>query len=186
MKLKYIIAFIMLTVPLIGVCQQNIRGNISATDKEPLVGATVQILNTSNGTITDLEGNFELPFVPREADIVFSYVGYLSDTVSAQFNSSMNIVLKEDSGQLSEVVIKGNSSTIDEMQPILNELISEKELLKAACCNLSESFETNASVDVSITDAVSGAKMIRMLGLDGRYVLISREGIPHIRGLNSK
>ena len=143
-------------------------------------------MNTSNGTITDLEGNFELPSVPKDADIVFSYVGYLSDTVSARFNSSMNIVLKEDSEQLSEVVIKGNTSTIDEMQPILNELISEKELLKAACCNLSESFETNASVDVSITDAVSGAKMIRMLGLDGRYVLISREGIPHIRGLNSK
>ena len=158
MKLKYIIVIIMLTVPLIGVCQQNIRGNISSTDKEPLVGATVQILNTSNGTITDLEGNFELPSVPKEADIVFSYVGYLSDTVSAQFNSSMNIVLKEDSEQLSEVVIKGNSSTIDEMQPILNELISEKELLKAACCNLSESFETNASVDVSITDAVSAQK----------------------------
>lgn len=186
MKLKYVIVFIMLTVPLIGICQQDIRGNISSTDKEPLVGASIQILNTSNGTITDLEGNYELLAVPKNADIVFSFVGYLSDTVSAQFNSFMNIVLKEDSEQLSEVVIKGNSSTIDEMQPILNELISEKELLKAACCNLSESFETNASVDVSITDAVSGAKMIRMLGLDGRYVLISREGIPHIRGLNSR
>ena len=186
MKLKYIIVFIMLTVPLIGICQQNIKGNISSTDKEPFIGATIQILNSSNGTITDLDGNFELQDVPQNANIVFSFVGYLSDTVSALFNSPMNIVLKEDSEQLSEVVIKGKSSTIDEMQPILNELISEKELLKAACCNLSESFETNASVDVSFADAVTGAKSIKMLGLDGRYVLISREGIPHVRGLNSR
>ena len=63
--------------------------------------------------------------------------------------------------------------------------ISSKELQKAACCNLSESFETNATVDVSFTDAVSGAKQIKMLGLDGIYTQITQENIPLIRGLSS-
>lgn len=60
--------------------------------------------------------------------------------------------------------------------------ISSKELLKAACCNLSESFETNPSIDVNITDAISGTKQIRMLGLTSPYILITTENIPSIRG----
>lgn len=186
MQIKYFITFIILTVPIFGYSQQTIRGNVSSTDKEPLIGATVQILNSINGAITDIEGNFEIPNVRESDKIVVSYVGYLGDTLSATPGKVMNIYLKEDSEKLDEVVVKGQSASIDELKPILNELISEKELLKAACCNLSESFETNASVDVSFADAITGAKTIKMLGLDGRYVLISREGIPHVRGLNSR
>lgn len=63
--------------------------------------------------------------------------------------------------------------------------IDDQELKKAACCNLSESFETNASVDVSFSDAVTGTKQIEMLGLAGKYALIQRENIPYARGLNA-
>lgn len=62
-------------------------------------------------------------------------------------------------------------------------LISGKELLKAACCNLSESFETTPSIDVSFTDAVSGYKQIQLLGLASANTLITRENIPDNRGL---
>ncbi len=63
--------------------------------------------------------------------------------------------------------------------------LSTGELEKAACCNLSESFGTNASVDVNFTDAVSGAKKIKMLGLDGVYAQITHENMPLVRGLSS-
>ncbi len=63
--------------------------------------------------------------------------------------------------------------------------ISSKELLKAACCNLSESFETNATVDVSFTNAVSGTKQLKMLGLDQKYTSLTKELLPSIRGLAS-
>ncbi|MFV0304919.1 MAG: TonB-dependent receptor domain-containing protein [Moheibacter sp.] len=63
--------------------------------------------------------------------------------------------------------------------------ISDKELLKAACCNLSESFETNATVDVSYANAVSGAKQLKMLGLDQKYILLTKELLPEIRGISS-
>ncbi|WP_233207777.1 TonB-dependent siderophore receptor [Siphonobacter sp. BAB-5405] len=58
-------------------------------------------------------------------------------------------------------------------------------MAKAACCNLSESFETNASVSVNYGDAVTGAKQIQLLGLAGNYVQINTENIPNIRGLNT-
>ena len=61
--------------------------------------------------------------------------------------------------------------------------IGTKELLKAACCNLSESFETNATVDVSFTNAVTGTKQLKMLGLDQKYTALTKELLPSIRGL---
>lgn len=173
-------------MPLLGMSQNNINGSVSNNIDEPLIGATIQILGTTNGTIADAYGKFQLSETSPEDRIVISFIGYLNDTLKIEDRKSLVIVLEEDSEKLKEVVVKGQSTTIDELQPILNELISEKELLKAACCNLSESFETNASVDVSFSDAITGAKTIQMLGLDGRYVLISREGIPHVRGLNSR
>jgi outer membrane receptor for ferrienterochelin and colicins len=63
--------------------------------------------------------------------------------------------------------------------------IDKKELLKAACCNLSESFETNATVDVSFSNAVTGTKQLKMLGLDQKYTSFTKELLPEIRGLAS-
>jgi outer membrane receptor for ferrienterochelin and colicins len=61
-------------------------------------------------------------------------------------------------------------------------LVSSKELLKAACCNLAESFETNPSIDVNFSDALTGTKQIKMLGLTSPYLMITEENIPSVRG----
>ena len=63
------------------------------------------------------------------------------------------------------------------------EIISSKELLRAACCNLGESFTTNPSVDVNYADAATGAQQIKLLGLSGTYVQMLTENIPNYRGL---
>lgn len=65
------------------------------------------------------------------------------------------------------------------------DLISKDELFRAACCNLGESFVTNPSVDVNYSDAATGAKQIRLLGLSGTYVQILTENIPNFRGASS-
>jgi len=181
-----ILIIIALTVPNVGFGQQTISGKVLSTAEEPLIGATVKVFNSAKGAITDVDGKFQIEGVKLNDKLVISFVGYLPDTISVSQNQEYIIRLAEDTEKLDEIIVEGQSTSIDELKPVLSELISEKELLKAACCNLSESFETNASVDVSFADAITGAKTIRMLGLDGRYVLISREGIPHIRGLNSK
>lgn len=61
-------------------------------------------------------------------------------------------------------------------------LVTSKELLKAACCNLAESFETNPSIDVNFSDALTGNKQIKMLGLTSPYIMITEDNIPSVRG----
>ncbi|MEN8226425.1 MAG: TonB-dependent receptor, partial [Bacteroidota bacterium] len=86
---------------------------------------------------------------------------------------------------LKEVVItnKAPGAFISRLDPIYTQNINGAELQKAACCNLSESFETNASVDISYSDAVTGAKQIQLLGLRGTYSQLMTENIPNLRGL---
>ena len=66
----------MQTIPLLGVSQQTISGKVTSNEDGALIGATVRIMNSTLGAVTDLEGNFELQAVPQDARIVFSYLGY--------------------------------------------------------------------------------------------------------------
>lgn len=64
-------------------------------------------------------------------------------------------------------------------------IIGREELFRAACCNLGESFTTNPSVDVNYSDATTGAKQIKLLGLSGIYVQMLTENLPNFRGAAS-
>lgn len=102
--------------------------------------------------------------------------------------TGMNEVSANDTAiGLNAATITGNKPvrSFDKDAVGLTENISDKELLKAACCNLSESFETNATVDVSYANAVSGTKQLKMLGLDQKYILLTKELLPEIRGISS-
>jgi copper chaperone CopZ len=166
----------------------NITGMIYEKDpvgnKQPLIGATVRWLNQNDGTVTDLEGYFYLDRVDSETDIEVSYVGYQSDTISMQNESMVSIVLT-DAMTLNtvEVVHRKKTTEISFLNPIKVQNIDEKEFMKAACCNIAESFETNPSVDISFTDAVTGTKKIQLLGLEGPNIQVMRENMPYIRGL---
>lgn len=85
---------------------------------------------------------------------------------------------------LQEIVVKGNRSGVIKSDGLFDRItITRKELCKAACCNLGESFTTNPSVDVSYNDAATGAKQIKLLGLSGSYVQMMTENMPNFRGL---
>ena len=85
---------------------------------------------------------------------------------------------------LQEVTVTANKAARVRLSAIGNtELISSRELLRAACCNLGESFTTNPSVDVNYADAATGAQQIKLLGLSGTYVQMLTENIPNYRGL---
>lgn len=154
-------------------------------EKESIVGANLHWANTNIGTVTDENGHFTLTFPPKPATLVVSFVGYQNDSIAYdQVGDGMEILLR-NGVNLKEVVItvRDRGSYVSTLQPIKTEMITTAELRKAACCNLSESFETSASVEVSYSDAVSGAKEIRMLGLDGVYAQLTTENIPNLRGL---
>lgn len=78
---------------------------------------------------------------------------------------------------------KQRTTNIATLNPIRTQIITEKEMFKAACCNLSESFETNSSVDVSYNDAITGSKQIQLLGLSGNYTQLTVENLPGPRGI---
>ncbi len=88
-----------------------------------------------------------------------------------------------DVKQLSEVTMSAQrAGRVKAMGASNTEIISAEELLRAACCNLGESFTTNPSVDVNYTDAATGAQQIKLLGLSGTYVQMLTENIPNYRG----
>ncbi|MEM6831264.1 MAG: carboxypeptidase-like regulatory domain-containing protein, partial [Bacteroidota bacterium] len=168
------------------VLSQTVRGKVENQQHEALIGATILELGTSNGVLSDAQGLFNIKLSAEEGSLVISYNGYQPDTVSAYLAGEKHYQLKELPRELEEVTVRSTTTFLDDVAAKHVDVITEAELTKAACCNLSESFETNASVDVSFTDAISGTKTIQMLGLNGRYVQINRENVPHIRGLTGR
>jgi outer membrane receptor for ferrienterochelin and colicins len=152
----------------------------------PLIGANLLWEGTALGATTDFEGNFKLENTRENHQLVVSYVGYETDTIHAphKLGSEVDIILSHANNlDVVEIVHRKKTTEISMVDPIKVHKIGEDELMKAACCNLAESFETNPSVDVSFTDAVTGTRKIEMLGLAGKYVQITRESMPNIRGL---
>ena len=102
---KYIIILLMAFVAMAASAQKTVKGTVVDQSGEPIIGATVQVKGTSTGTITDLDGNFTLPNVPAKGQIVVSFIGYISETIT-NFNNP-KVVLKEDAQQIEEVVVVG-------------------------------------------------------------------------------
>ncbi|MFL5764532.1 MAG: TonB-dependent receptor [Bacteroidia bacterium] len=166
----------------------TVRGKSNKGSSELLPGANVIWLNKMNGTTTGANGEFTLAAPDSlPALLMISMIGYKTDTVTVTSLAGKISITLRNSLELGTVVVEDKqSSTMNKIfTPINQEVIGKKELLKAACCNLSESFSTNASVDVAFTDAVSGAKKIQMLGLDGVYTQFLGENIPTLRGLSA-
>ena len=150
----------------------------------PLVGANVYWAGTTVGVATDLDGRFQLEPVKSTNLLVTSFMGFHNDTTEVTTHSELTIVLVSDL-VLEEVNITERKMAVlrSRVSALQTETITGEALCMAACCNLSESFETSASVDVAYSDAATGAKQIRLLGLSGTYVQMITENTPNIRGL---
>ncbi|ANE53481.1 TonB-dependent receptor [Flavisolibacter tropicus] len=169
--------------------QHTIVGVVLEEDQKggfkPLVGASVIWLGTTIGTATDSAGVFTIANTANSSRLVVSYAGYQPDTLAVVPTKELKIILAQGK-QLNEVKVTagGRPATyINAYDPFRTAIMTRKELLKAACCNLSESFETNPSVDVSYNDAVTGSKQIQLLGLSGNYTQLTVENLPGPRGL---
>jgi hypothetical protein len=156
-------------------------------DTAALIGANVYWANTTEGTASDETGIAHLPVhhhLPHQ--LVVSYIGFYNDTLTVTDPDKRHyyvFLINVRMLNAVEVVQKRKTQFVSSIETIKTEFIGEDELKRAACCDLSESFETNASVDVSYSDAVTGAKEIRLLGLDGVYVEMLQEKVPSLRGL---
>ena len=179
--MRTILLSITLLFPLI-IISQEVSGKVLKDDDTPVVGANVYWINKSAGTVTDIDGNYKLENPKNIDKYVISYIGFFNDTISSNYENQKIYLQKKSDLEEVEVTYNTKSSSVSLLSSanILN--ISSEELLKAACCNLAESFETTPSIDVNFSDAISGRKQISMLGLSGPNILMSIENIPAIRG----
>ncbi|MDD2488159.1 MAG: TonB-dependent receptor [Bacteroidales bacterium] len=169
--------------------QSKIDGTVyDLKTNEKLAYVNLFWLNTNKGTSTDINGKFSLNANSKNNKLVLSYIGYYNDTIEVKPNSKdIKLYLKENTTLLKQVTIneRKQSSFMSKMSLEQKEVISSEGLKHLACCNLGESFENTASVDVGYSDAVSGSKQIQLLGLTGVYSQLLLENMPFLRGLSA-
>ena len=185
--MKYLKYFLILT-PYLLMAQAAIEGKILIQENNetyPLAGVNIFWLDSAVGTVSNQEGDFSISPVSSTNRLIIKYLGFKTDTLSITPGKKIFHFMKEDTGEsLDEIELiqrrKAAQKSYIAAQNITQ--VNSAELLKAACCNLSESFETNPSIDVNFSDALTGTKQIRMLGLSSPYLLITEENIPSVRG----
>lgn len=167
---------------------QHIEGTVyepHENEPKPLPGVNIYWKGTQSGTVSDKNGNFSIAASNQTHDLVFSFVGFKNDTLHVHYGHEPVSHVMHENPTLDEVEVSTRARTnfVSRMSTVNTTTITSGELTRAACCNLSESFETSASVDVSYTDAVTGARQIELLGLAGIYTQMMSENMPNLRGL---
>ena len=193
MKTFKIIVFAMIMICALNTMSQSLSGNVyelsKKNEKVPLTGASVYWLETTVATVTDMNGKFKLSEKGiTDMRLVVMFIGYTCNTLKiSKDTTTFDIQLQQSSNKLKAVDISGggNGAFTSKINARQTQVVTTGELYKAACCNLAESFETNASVDVSYSDAITGAKQIQLLGLSGIYSQIQTENIPSVTGMAS-
>ncbi len=190
MRSKFLL-LLLLVFSTYAFAQEVVKGTVYEKNEEgklsPLVGVNIIWHGTKFGTTSDIDGHFAIAKHKESIHLIFSMTGYKTDTLLVTDQNSIDVVLSTKATKLNEVEVVGKTNTtFSDFLSVENKgIMTDKELYKAACCNLSESFETNPSVDVSFTDAITGAKQIEMLGLSGVYTQTTMENLPYVRGLMS-
>ena len=184
---KNSIIIIFLVLPLFLFSQETLTGMImdknNPKDNLGVFRANVYWLNNSIGATTNEKGWFTIPYKKSYKKLVVSYVGYKTDTLNISDLEPIHHFITLEN-ELEEVTLKSKKKATQRsfIQTKNVFTVNSAELLKAACCNLAESFETNPSIDVNFSDALTGTRQIQMLGLKSPYLLITQENIPSIRG----
>jgi outer membrane receptor for ferrienterochelin and colicins len=184
---KQILFNLIILFPSLIFAQTNLKGMIMDAQNPKtnlgISGATVNWLHTNVGAITNDKGWFTIPYKKEYEKLVVSYIGYITDTITVSNLTPLRHFISSES-TLKEITIRSKRDAIQRsLFATANTFtVNNDELLKAACCNLAESFETNPSIDVSFSDALTGTRQIQMLGLKSPYLQIMQENIPTIRG----
>jgi len=175
---------ILLFFSFTSLAQVNISGQVvqkSSGIQSPLPSANIYWQGTDTGVSADVDGLFELIYVAN-TPLIISFVGYKADTIHG-VRPGQKLAISLEPKELNEVTVEAKTDAIklDLKSATQVQILSQKELAKAPCCNLAESFETNASIDASFADAATGQRQINMIGLTGTYAQIMQENIPAMR-----
>lgn len=185
-RLKFMISCCLLSLfPTLLTAQ--IQGTVIDEDGYAMTGATVKWLE-GGGTTVDVDGKFELENQAGQDRFQISYLGFTTrkfwlDTLE----TPLKIILTEAGTSLDavEVTARDNGRSASLLSNRNIESISSKELRKAPCCSLAESFENSPVVDLTYGDPLTGRREIQVLGLRGNYTQLTLEKRPMLDGLAS-
>ena len=181
--MKQILCVVVLFWGLQLQAQELVKGKVVNQNNQPLEGVEIiYIDNSSIGATTNDQGLFEIEYL--SGGVLQFYLPEYETSEQPLADASFFLHTLQPENHLSGLVIttKRNNLQRSLTSNTNTATMNSGELLKAACCNLAESFETNPSIDVNFSDAVSGSKQIKMLGLTSPYILIAEENIPTVRG----
>lgn len=184
---KLFFSLILILISSTIFAQKTLTGTVTDANSEPIPGANLVWVGTAAGTTTTPNGEFTIDKPAGTNRLAVSFIGFESDTLAISPEQEYIDITLSEGVQLQEVNVVGRKLGMQKMRSsVANaDLISSDELCRAACCNLGESFVTNPSVDVNYSDAATGAKQIRLLGLSGTYVQMLTENIPNFRGASA-
>ncbi len=175
----------LMAVPLLAFSQSTKEGVVVQRQDGgtflPLPGVTVQFVPNGPGTRTNSDGRFLIAVAAGFDSIEVRHVGYTTRRYAVQ-DDMTRVVLDLVNVEGRAVTVEAEQSSITSA-PVKTERISSRDLTKAACCSLAESFEKSPTVEVSFSDAISGARTIQLLGLRGTYTQLLTEAVPAVRGM---
>jgi TonB-linked SusC/RagA family outer membrane protein len=133
----------------------SVKGHIEDEQGEPIIGASVMEVLTTNGTVSDLDGNFVLQVKDEKSTLKISYVGFISQSIRVGSQRNINVVLKEDNKSLSEVVVVGYGHQKKESVVGAISQVSSKDLLSTPAANVTQAIA--GKIPGVITTQTSGA-----------------------------
>ncbi len=180
----FLTAVVCMSLTHLWAADRHVKGYVLDREGLPLPGVTIHD-GLNHTSVTDDDGYFELHTPAHVTRLHAHYVGFLSLTHDMERPDDVQILVMTPDTELQEVTVTaGGMGTVRNRLSVLNtESVTSQALTRAACCNLSESFVNNPSVDVTYSDAVSGARQIQLLGLAGTYVQMLTENFPNLRGV---
>ncbi len=151
---------------LLGSAQKTVTGNVKDGNGEPLIGVSVKLKGTSAGTVTDFNGNYTLHNVPPSAQLQFSYIGFLTKTVTVGSSSTLNLTMEEDNAALDEVVVIGYQTVKRRDLTGSVASVSSKQLTAAPVSNVAQALQGKlAGVNIVSQDGRPDASIsIRVRG----------------------
>ena len=182
---RFILSFFALLACTITYAQQTITGSVVDKTGETVIGATVMEKGTSNGTITDFDGNFTLK-VEAGRTLVISYIGFLTQEVPAQ--DGMKVTLQDDALSLEEVVVTGYTTQRKADLTGAVSVVSPSDLAKQNENNPIKAMQGRVpGMNISADGAPSGQATVRIRGIgtlnnnDPLYII---DGVPTKAGMH--
>ena len=163
--------------------QGNVSGKVVDATGEPVIGASVVVKGTTTGAVTDIDGNFSIPNVPRNANLEISYIGFKTQSISVSGKNAINVTLQEDRQMLDDVVVVGYG--VQKKSDVTGAMasVSTEELNARPVNNALEALQGKAAgVDITTNERPGQLGSIRIRGerslTAGNAPLYVVDGVP--------